>query len=499
MNHTNHPRFRWSDRLFRQLVLRKLARLPEGSLTLSEVGAAALVSLGTQPSPRRSNLSAEVRVREPRFYRRIALGGALGAAESLMDGDWECDNLTAFTRIFIQQLDVLDAVDGSSPAYRRWIERARHWWRSNTVAGARRNIADHYDLGNDFYSLWLDETMNYSCGIFTGPQDTLQDASVAKMDRICRLLQLQPEDHLVEIGGGWGALAIHAAEHFGCRVTTTTISPSQYECAITRVRERGLTERVRVLMQDYRHLQGRFDKLVSVEMIEAVGHRYYSTYFQKCSALLRDGGQMLLQAIVIADEQYQKHIRSVDFISQYIFPGGSLPAISVLVREAAAAGGMRLLRLDDFAWHYAETLRRWRTNFDRCHTEVRELGFDERFIRMWQYYLSYCEAAFEERQVNVAQMLFAKRPPCSTAAGVAGSSIVDAAPSLPPSPAPAPACFDEDRIPRASVDAYREDQRGTPASGAGQGRSMKRGVSPNGACTTIDGESFTCKLSHAIH
>jgi cyclopropane-fatty-acyl-phospholipid synthase len=237
----------------------------------------------------------------------------------------------------------------------------------------------------------------------------MQDASIAKLQRVCRKLDLRQDDHLLEIGSGWGSLALHAARHFGCRVTTTTISEQQFAHAKNAIRRAGLEDRVTLLCEDYRALAGRFDKLVSIEMIEAVGPHYYETFFRKCRELLKPEGAALVQSIVIADERYEEHLRSVDFIRKYIFPGGGLPSVSALARAASAGGGLRIMQLEDIGWHYAETLRRWRERFHARHDDVRALGFDERFIRMWDYYLCYCEAVFEERQVNNVQMLFGGR------------------------------------------------------------------------------------------
>lgn len=394
------------DGLFRRLVLRKLDGISRGAITIHDADLAGGSLVAGDPA---ADLVAHIHVARPRMYRRMVWGGGLGAAAALIDGDFDCDDWTALVRIFIRNLAVADRVEGGSARLRQLVGRLVHWLRRNRNGTARRNIAQHYDLGNDFYRLWLDESMNYSCGIFASREASLLAASTAKMERACQQLELRPADHLLEIGSGWGALALHAASHYGCRVTTTTISKQQYHHVQSRARDAGLADRITVLNQDYRDLRGSFDKLVSIEMIEAVGHQYYATFFQKCGQLLAEDGRMLLQAIVIADERYQQHIRTVDFISQYIFPGGSLPAVSILALTAAETAGMRVLNLQDFGPHYAETLRRWRANLEQQLDQVRRLGYDERFIRMWRYYLCYCEAAFEEHQANLVQMLLAKR------------------------------------------------------------------------------------------
>lgn len=356
-------------------------------------------------------LSATVVVHHPRFYRRTLLGGGLGAAESWMDGDWSCDDLTTLVRIFIRNRHVMERMNSPRTWLSKTWARLKHLLRRNTRGGARQNIHEHYDLGNDFFRLFLDETMSYSCGVFEQPDSTLAQASQSKMQRICLKLNLRPDDHLVEIGGGWGGLALHAAGQFGCRVSTTTISREQYRHMNQRVDEAGLSSRVQVLEQDYRDLEGKFDKLVSVEMIEAVGHEYFDTFFRKSSSLLRPDGMMLVQGIVIKDQFFAAHRHSADFIRQHIFPGGCLPSVTALCESMTRASDLRLIHLEEISDHYARTLRHWRKRFWARVEEVRELGYSERFIRKWEYYLRYCEAAFEERQVNVVQMLLAK-PDC---------------------------------------------------------------------------------------
>ena len=358
-----------------------------------------------------SDLRAEVTIHHPRFYRRAVLGGGLGIAQSLIDGDWSCSDLTSLVRIFIRNLEVADRFERGFAWFRQRTARAGHWFRRNTRIGAARNIQEHYDLGNDFYQLFLDETMSYSCGVFEHASATMHDASLAKLERVCRQLNLQPNDHLLEIGTGWGGLAIYAAENYGCRVTTTTISREQYNLAVERVQAAGLSDRVSVLLSDYRDLEGQYDKLVSIEMIEAVGAEYFDTYFRKCNDLLASDGMMCLQSIVIKDQRFQEYLKSVDFIRKHIFPGGCLPSVAAILESTARVTDLRLLQLEDIAPHYAQTLRCWQQQFQKRLDLVRELGYSESFIRMWNYYFSYCEAAFEERQCNTVQVLFAK-PGC---------------------------------------------------------------------------------------
>lgn len=388
-----------------RLLFRSLSRLREDCVRI--VDGCLTESFG---NPRSANCATVV-VHNARFYRRVLWGGDVGAAEAWMDGDWTCDDLTTLIRILIRNRDVLETMNGWWNWPLRALASATHWLRRNSPAQARRNIRDHYDLGNDFFELFLDETLNYSCAVFEHPAATLVEASRAKMERICRKLDLQPGDSLMEIGTGWGGLAMCAAGRFGCHVTTTTISREQHRLATERVRSAGLAESVQVIESDYRDLTGQYDKLVSVEMIEAVGHEFFETFFRQCSRLLKPDGTMLLQAIVIRDQLFAFHRHAADFLRQHIFPGGCLPSVTALAEAMTAASDLRLVHLEELSSHYAETLRRWRRAFWSRVEDIRQLGFSERFIRKWDYYLRYCEAAFEERQVNVVQMLLAK-PGC---------------------------------------------------------------------------------------
>jgi cyclopropane-fatty-acyl-phospholipid synthase len=288
------------------------------------------------------------------------------------------------------------------------VHRFSHILRRNTQRGSRKNIVAHYDLGNDFYGLFLDDTWTYSCGIFERDDSSLTEASTAKYERICRKLRLRPEHHLVEIGSGWGGFAMHAAGRYGCRVTTTTISEQQFEMARRRIQEAGLSERVEVVKEDYRNLTGRFDRLVSIEMIEAVGHQYLETFFAACSRLLKEDGLMALQAITMGDHVFDRHKHDVDFIKRYIFPGSCIPSITAMNRAASRRTDLRLYHLEDITPHYARTLREWRRRFFTNIEQVKEMGFPDMFIRMWEFYLCYCEAGFTERYIGDVQMIFAK-------------------------------------------------------------------------------------------
>ena len=395
----------WLDRLARRAVHAQLARLPEGRLMLED-------SLGSvRVTERGGDLSARVTVNNAKFYRRCATGGSLGAAESFLRGEWSCDDMTSLFRIFIRGMDEADRMDRGLARLAGFAARLWHRLRPNTRSGSRRNIHEHYDLGNDFFDLFLDETMSYSCAYFEQPSASLADASRAKLDMVCRKLELQPGDHLLEIGTGWGGLAMHAARHFGCRVTSTTISREQYERAKQRVAEEGLGDRITFLLEDYRDLKGQYDKLVSIEMIEAVGHKFLPTFFSQCARLLKPDGLMLLQAISMPDHRYAQYRRNADFIQRYVFPGSCVPSLSAMTQAIARASDLRVLHLQDIGPHYATTLRHWRHRFVDRLDEVRALGYDERLIRMWLYYLTYCEAGFLERYTGVAQIVLGK-PRC---------------------------------------------------------------------------------------
>ncbi len=391
----------WLTRLLQNLVTGRLASLQHGQLYLDDECGRCV--LGTNET---DELNANVIVRNANFYRSLAMNGDVGAADSYLDGDWDCDDLTSLFRIFCRNID--GPSDSPLSRLSRPFLRAGHWLARNTPTGSKRNIQAHYDLGNDFFQLFLDPTMMYSAGVFETPDTTLEDAQLARLNKVCRDLDLQPTDHLMEIGTGWGGLAIYAAKNFGCKVTTTTISLNQYDFAVQRIADAGLSDQITVLLRDYRELIGKFDKLVSLEMIEAVGPQFHDTYFEKCAELLQPGGRMLLQAIVMPEQRYAQYLKSVDFIQKYIFPGGSLPTVSAMHSSVAKTSNLRMLSMDDFADGYARTLREWRRRFHLQLDAVRELGYPERFIRMWDYYLAYCEAAFEERSVGVVHAVWGR-------------------------------------------------------------------------------------------
>lgn len=399
-----HVRATPFDRLARRIITRQLSGLTRGEVTICD-GA------GEFHSGMPADLRVTVRIHHPRFFRQAILGGNLSVAESYLRGDWDCDDLTSLFRIFVRNRKSSDALERGFAWLSHFGRRIVHWWNSNTRAGSRRNIAAHYDLGNAFYRLWLDETMAYSSAVFPHPGAALADGSREKFDRICRKLDLRDTDGVLEIGTGWGGFALHAAGNYGCRVTTTTISREQHAAARERIDAAGLADRIALLDRDYRDLRGRFDKLVSIEMIEAVGHRYLDRFFGQCSRLLEPDGSMVLQAIVMPERGYADYLRSVDFIQRYVFPGGCCPSLGAMLDSVARATDMRFVHAEDFAPHYAETLRRWRHAFHARADDVRHLGFPERFLRLWHYYLCYSEAAFEERYIGVLQVQLDK-PEC---------------------------------------------------------------------------------------
>jgi len=392
------------DNLSRRIVLGRLKNLKVGFLRISdEVGSSTYGSQG--------ELAAAITVCDSRFYRTLAMGGALGAAEAYMLGYWHCDDLTAVVRILVRNRSVLENLESGLARLTAPLARFVHWVNRNTKRGSRRNIAAHYDLGNDFFKLWLDESMMYSAAVFERDDMTLEEASVAKLERICRKLELSPHDHVLEIGTGWGGFAVYAAANYGCQVTTTTISAEQFAYATERVNAAGLEDKVTLLLEDYRDLDGVYDKIVSIEMIEAVGHKDLNTYFSQCSKLLREDGMMLLQAITIADQRYQAALKSVDFIQRYIFPGGFLPSVTAISESLTSATDMRIYHLEDIGAHYADTLRHWKERFFSKLDKIWSMRYGEEFLRMWHYYYCYCEGAFIERAIGNVQVLLVK-PDC---------------------------------------------------------------------------------------
>jgi len=395
--------------LARRALLGRLEGLAEGTLCVREDGVEHRFG-----HPAGDGLAARIEVKRPAFWASAAFGGSVGAGESYIRGDWDADDLTALVRLMVRNRGMTNRLEKGLAALGAPVRRLGHARRKNTRRGSRRNIAAHYDLGNAFFELMLDPTMAYSCAIYPAPGATLEAAQRNKFDTICRTLDLRPGERLLEIGTGWGGLALHAAREYGCEVTTTTISAEQHAYASAAIDRAGLGARVRLLKQDYRDLKGRFDKLVSVEMIEAVGHRFLDGYFAACSRLLEPHGAMLLQAITIQDQIYAEALGSVDFIQRFVFPGGFIPSVSAMLDSVRRVTDLKLFHLVDIGPHYATTLADWRRNVHARLPAVRALGYPEEFVRLWDFYLAYCEGGFLERQLGDVQMLLTK-PLCRRA------------------------------------------------------------------------------------
>lgn len=394
--------------LAKRVFLKSLESLRGGSLELisdgrtwefGETGAA---------------LRAVVVVHNDRFFQRALFGGDVALGESWMDGDWSSTDLVAVVRLAVRNLARMEQNKGLLSAFSRGIDALRHRLRNNSIAGSRRNISAHYDLSNDFFRLFLDPSMMYSCACYETAEDSLETAQFQKVDQICKKLRLGPDDHVLEIGTGWGGFAEHAVRHYGCRVTTTTISRRQYEYAHERFREAGVADRIELLQEDYRKLRGQYDKIVSIEMFEAVGLRYYDEFFRACDHLLRPAGSMLLQTISINEQAFPAYRRRSDWIQKYIFPGAQLASVSEILRSLTRVTALSLHHAENIGTHYARTLAEWRKRFQDALDEVRAQGFDPRFIRMWDYYLAYCEGAFLERHIGDFQLLLTKNHSPST-------------------------------------------------------------------------------------
>lgn len=408
MNNTSSyeskPSAPWLDRKARSIVLKKLANLVHGRIAIHD--GDDTISFGTPDDV--CPVDAAITVHSPRFYSDVLFGGSIGAAESYMAGGWTSEDLTNVIRVMTRNRAVLETVESGMAWLSTPVRRGLHWLNRNTRSGSRKNITAHYDLGNEFFALFLDPTMMYSAAVFDHEYYTLEEASRAKLDRICKKLDLQPADHVLEVGTGWGGFALHAAQHYGCHITTTTISDEQYALATKRVADAGLQDTITVLKEDYRDISGLFNKVVSIEMIEAVGYRYYDTYFNALNRRLAPDGMLLIQAIIIDDRVYDSAIKSVDFIQRYIFPGSCIPSITAIINAVKRASDMRLFHCEDITRYYVRTLQEWRKNFTHNAERIKELGYPDEFMRMWEFYLCYCEGGFAERAIGDVQMLFTK-------------------------------------------------------------------------------------------
>jgi len=392
----------------RSITFSCLHHIQCGSLTIIE----SFDSQGTQQiresfgTPKQGQTSAIIEVKNPAFYARLLKGGSIAAGEAYMDGWWDSPDLTALMELMALNISTLDSIESRSSLLSKLIYQIGHWLNRNTVANSAKNIEAHYDLSNELYETFLDSRMLYSSGIYDLPSDTLEQAQINKMERLCKQLKLTSSDSVIEIGTGWGAMAIYMAENYGCHVTTTTISEQQFRYAKQKITEKGLQNKITLLKQDYRLLEGNFDKLVSIEMIEAVGKQFLVSYIQKCQSLLKSGGLMAIQAITIADQRYNYYSNNVDFIQKYIFPGGFLPSITALTQATTKHSDLVLRDLFDIGQDYAKTLRDWYLKFNHAHEKVAELGFDERFVRMWNYYFCYCEGGFRAKSISTVHMTF---------------------------------------------------------------------------------------------
>ncbi len=397
--------FSTGARFLRQRLLAQMVGLQHGRLIIRD--ALGTTELGTSAA-QEADLTVHIEVLDSAFYRAVAANGSVGAGEAYMDGLWCCSNLVGLIQLLVRNRDLLDGMETGLARLGGMAMRAWHSLQRNTRHGSRRNIAAHYDLGNDFFQLFLSPDLMYSSALWDGADDTLDAASTRKLERICRMLDLKSGDRVIEIGTGWGGFALYAAQHYGCHVTTTTISREQHALASERVAEAGMSARVTLLLEDYRDLSGTYDKLVSIEMVEAIGAPYLDTYFRQLGRLLKPDGLALLQAITIEDHRYEQALKSVDFIKRHVFPGSFIPSIHALLAAKTRSSDLALVQLEDFGESYARTLEAWRERFMAQLHQVHAQGFDERFIRMWEFYLAYCEGGFRERSIGVAHLLLAK-------------------------------------------------------------------------------------------
>ncbi len=393
-----------ASRIAKTLVVQQLNRLEHGRLTIRESGQEDLVFGDGDPDYQ----AAELVIHHHSTWRDLLTGGSVGAAEAFVSGDWSSPDLVSLLRFFTRNVDRMNEFEDRYSWVTKPALKGLHWLNRNTREGSRKNISAHYDLGNDLFERFLDPTMMYSSAIYPSDEASLEEAAVFKLDTICRKLDLQPGDRVIEIGTGWGGFAIHAAKHYGCHVTTTTISREQLELAKTRVQEEGLDERITLLFDDYRDLQGQFDKLVSIEMIEAVGPQFLDSYLAQISTLLKPDGLALIQAINMPEQRYLRALRNVDFIQRFIFPGSFIPSFGAILESVRSQSNLVLTHAEDIGFHYARTLRDWCQRFMAQASELDAQGYDEAFRRLWHFYFAYCEAGFSERAIGVSQILLAK-------------------------------------------------------------------------------------------
>lgn len=389
--------------MLKKIVFNQLHKITKGSLTLKD--ASSSYTFGDQKNIK---LHAEIIIHNPRFYRFVVFGGSIGCSEAYMSDYWSSPNLTNVIRLFAINPQLTDELESKFNILLKPFFRVIHRLNKNSQRNSKRNISAHYDLSNNFFKLFLDESMMYSSAIFKTRNQTLKAASLNKLDIICQKLNLKPTDHVVEIGSGWGGFAIFAAENYGCKVTTTTISQQQFSYTRDLINKKKLGKKITLLFEDYRNLEGKYDKLVSIEMIEAVGHHYYHEYFKKINTLLKPDGIALIQAITIRDQRYSQALQNVDFIQKNIFPGSCIPSIEIIQKNLTKETDMIISDLENINHHYAKTLNLWKKAFNKNQNKIIKLGFDERFIRMWNFYFSYCEGGFAERAINDFHILMSK-------------------------------------------------------------------------------------------
>ncbi|MBL8152131.1 MAG: class I SAM-dependent methyltransferase [Blastocatellia bacterium] len=395
-------------KLYRSIFKTALSPMTAGSLKIKPRNGEELI-LGSGEG----GVNATIELHNPIFFKKCVFYGDIGFGESYVDGDWDTDDLTKVVSWFISNVDKSPSMSGSERelsyvTFLQLLNKVGHWLKPNTIRGSKENIHKHYDISNKLFQLFLDSSMTYSSGYFDSPDRELEAAQTEKYDRLCRKLKLQPSDHILEIGSGWGGFAVHAIKNYGCRITTVTISEEQFSYAKERFVREGVADRVDIQLKDYRLITGQYDKIVSIEMLEAVGHKFLKTFFAKCHEVLKKDGVMGLQVIICPDSRYDSFRKNVDWIQKYIFPGSLLPSVAAINSAINSTGDMFLHGLEEMGLHYAKTLATWRFNMNRNIQKVYELGFDERFVRMWNYYFSYCEAAFKMRNINVVQMVYSR-------------------------------------------------------------------------------------------
>ena len=381
------------NHLYKKIIHQRLSQIKDAHIIIKDGK-----SINKYGKP--GNLSAKINILDTAFYKNIILGGTIGASESFIRGEWSSPNLTNVIRVLARNTEAQDKLENLFTLLSQPFLKVMHKLNENSVRGSKKNISRHYDLSNDFFSLFLDKNMMYSSAIYKSRKTSLEDASTNKLDVICKKLNLKKTDHVIEIGTGWGGFAIYAAKNYGCNVTTTTISIEQYKFAKQKIKEAGLGKKIKVLLKDYRLLKGQYDKLVSIEMIEAVGYQFYDEYFKIIGQLLKNDGEALIQAITIKDQRYSKAIQSVDFIQKYIFPGSCIPSITAIQNSLTNSTDLVINDIRDIGHHYARTLADWRKRFLKNKQEIRKLGFDNKFLRMWLFYFAYCEGGFEEKVIS---------------------------------------------------------------------------------------------------